>query len=74
MTSSESRRQSVRSYHAKRKLAGERKLTFWIKPETDRVLTELASTVFGLSKDAVVNLAIAALADENGLEVVGEHP
>jgi hypothetical protein len=43
-------------YHAKRTASGERKSTFWLKPESAARLTELARE-YG-SKDAAVNAAI----------------
>lgn len=52
----ESKRQSVRAYHAKRALTGDRKVTVWLSELARVKLSELAKTAG--SKDRAVEAAI----------------
>jgi len=52
----ESRRQSVRAYHAKRALTGDRKVTVWLSTPAREKLSELAKAAG--SKDRAAERAI----------------
>jgi hypothetical protein len=61
----ESRRQSVRDYHARRALSGDRKVTVWLSEGARERLSALAKE-YSMSKDKVAEFAICALREIGG--------